>query len=77
MDRYERLFVQVSLIYLAIGVVLGVAACRVAVFFTGVKLSSGHAGVAFAPIAEIWEAVCCPPMPSHFDPLEPLATKGT
>jgi len=77
MDRYARSFVQVSLIYLAMGVVLGVAACRVAVFFTGVKLNSGHAGVAFTPIAEIGEAICCPSMPSHFDPREPLATKGT
>jgi len=29
-------------------------------FFTGVKLSTGHAGVAFTPIGEIPEAVCCP-----------------
>jgi uncharacterized protein (DUF4213/DUF364 family) len=32
----------------------------IGVFFTGVKLSSGHAGVAFTPIGEIPEAVCCP-----------------
>ncbi len=30
------------------------------IFFTGVKLSTGHAGVAFTPIGEIPEAVCCP-----------------
>lgn len=32
----------------------------IGVFFTGVRLSSRHAGVAFTPIAEIPEAVCCP-----------------
>lgn len=32
----------------------------IGIFFTGVKLSTGHAGVAFTPIAEISEAVCCP-----------------
>jgi len=32
----------------------------VGVFFTGVKLSTGHAGVAFTPIGELPEAVCCP-----------------
>lgn len=30
------------------------------IFFTGVKLSTGHGGVAFTPIGEIPEAVCCP-----------------
>jgi uncharacterized protein len=32
----------------------------IGVFFTGVKLSTGHAGAAFTPIGEIPEAVCCP-----------------
>lgn len=32
----------------------------VGVFFTGVKLSSGQSGVAFTPVGEIPEAVCCP-----------------
>jgi len=32
----------------------------IGIFFTGVKLSSGHAGCAFTPIGEISEAVCCP-----------------
>ncbi len=32
----------------------------IGVFFTGVKLSSGHAGCAFTPIGEVPEAVCCP-----------------
>ena len=32
----------------------------IGIFFTGVKLSSGHAGVAGTPIGEIPEAVCCP-----------------
>jgi uncharacterized protein len=30
------------------------------IFFTGVKISTGHAGVAFTPIGELPEAVCCP-----------------
>lgn len=32
----------------------------IGIFFTGVKLDSGHGGVAFTPIGEIPEAVCCP-----------------
>ena len=32
----------------------------IGIFFTGVKLSTGHAGCAFTPIGEIPEAVCCP-----------------
>ena len=32
----------------------------VGIFFTGVKLSTGHAGVAFTPSGEVPEAVCCP-----------------
>lgn len=29
-------------------------------FFSGVKLSTGHGGLCFTPIKEIPEAVCCP-----------------
>ena len=32
----------------------------IGIFFTGVKLSTGHAGVASTPIGDIPEAVCCP-----------------
>ncbi len=32
----------------------------IGIFFTGVKLSTGHAGVAFTPVGEVPEAVCCP-----------------
>lgn len=32
----------------------------VGIFFTGVKLSTGHAGSCASPIKEIPEAVCCP-----------------
>ena len=32
----------------------------IGIFFTGIKLSTGHAGAAFTPIGEIPEAVCCP-----------------
>jgi uncharacterized protein (DUF4213/DUF364 family) len=39
---------------------LGVDDLVIGIFFTGVKLSTGHAGVAFTPIGEIPEAVCCP-----------------
>ena len=30
------------------------------IFFTGVKLSSGHGGLSFTPVKEIPQAVCCP-----------------
>lgn len=32
----------------------------IGIFFTGVKLSTGHGGCAFTPIGELPEAVCCP-----------------
>ncbi|OGP73871.1 MAG: hypothetical protein A2V86_00640 [Deltaproteobacteria bacterium RBG_16_49_23] len=32
----------------------------IGIFFTGIKLSTGHGGCAFTPIGEIPEAVCCP-----------------
>jgi len=39
---------------------LAIETLRVGVFFTGVKLNTGHAGVAFTPTTEMPEAVCCP-----------------
>ncbi|MCP5007755.1 MAG: DUF364 domain-containing protein [Planctomycetes bacterium] len=33
---------------------------RIGVFYTGVVLSSGHAGMSYTPAQEIPEAVCCP-----------------
>lgn len=39
---------------------LTVADVAVGVFFTGVVLETGHAGMAATPIREIPEAVCCP-----------------
>jgi uncharacterized protein len=47
-ERYPALLEKTSVEDLVIGI-----------FFTSVKLSSGHAGVAFTPAAEIPEAVCC------------------
>ncbi len=32
----------------------------VGVFYTGVKLNTGHGGIAFTPIHDIPDAVCCP-----------------
>ncbi len=32
----------------------------IGLFFTGIKLSSGHGGLCFTPIKSIPEAVCCP-----------------
>lgn len=32
----------------------------IGIFFTGVKLNTGHAGICATPIKEIPEAVCCP-----------------
>ncbi len=48
-----------------------VAGVAVGVFYTGVKLSTGHGGVAFTPVQEIPDSVCCPksygqmPMSGH------------
>lgn len=39
---------------------LKVADAVVGVFFTGVVLNTGHSGVAFTPIGDMPEAVCCP-----------------
>src|SRR3990172_7612148 len=33
---------------------------RLGVFYTGVKLKSGHSGVAYTPIHDLPDAVCCP-----------------
>ncbi|MBT3877654.1 MAG: DUF364 domain-containing protein [Candidatus Scalindua sp.] len=33
---------------------------RIGVFYTGVVLRSGHAGMSYTPVQEIPEAVCCP-----------------
>lgn len=40
----------------------------IGIFFTGVKLSTGHAGCAFTPIGEIPEAVCCPTSAARMPP---------
>ncbi|HHX37432.1 MAG TPA: DUF364 domain-containing protein, partial [Clostridiaceae bacterium] len=34
--------------------------CVLGLFFTGVKLSTGHGGICFTPIKDMPEAVCCP-----------------
>ncbi|MBM4326855.1 MAG: Fis family transcriptional regulator [Deltaproteobacteria bacterium] len=48
----------------------------VGLFFTGVKLSNGAAGVSFTPIKEIPEAVCCPTSAARaFDPTRVRGTK--
>ena len=41
------------------GVALAVEDVRIGVFYTGVRLASGHAGVAFTP-RDMPDAVCCP-----------------
>lgn len=33
---------------------------RVGVFYTGVKLNTGHAGIAYTPVHDLPEAICCP-----------------
>ena len=33
---------------------------RIGVFYTGVVLNTGHAGMSYTPVQEIPEAVCCP-----------------
>ncbi|MFQ5863451.1 MAG: Rossmann-like domain-containing protein [Candidatus Brocadiales bacterium] len=33
---------------------------RIGVFYTGVKLNTAHAGIAYTPIHDLPEAICCP-----------------
>ncbi|MDN3515468.1 MAG: DUF364 domain-containing protein [Candidatus Brocadia sp.] len=33
---------------------------RIGVFYTGIVLNTGHAGISYTPVQEIPEAVCCP-----------------
>jgi len=47
----------------------------IGVFFTGVKLSTGHGGCAFTPISEIPEAVCCPTSAARMPPAGNLDVK--
>jgi uncharacterized protein (DUF4213/DUF364 family) len=47
----------------------------IGVFFTGVKLSTGHGGCAFTPIGEIPEAVCCPTSAARMPPAGNLPRK--
>lgn len=47
----------------------------IGVFFTGVKLSTGHGGCAFTPIGEIPEAVCCPTSAARMPPAGNLEGK--
>ena len=47
----------------------------IGIFFTGVKLPTGHAGVAFTPIGEIPEAVCCPTTAARMPPAGDLVGK--
>jgi uncharacterized protein (DUF4213/DUF364 family) len=46
------------------------------IFFTGVKLSTGHGGCAFTPIGEIPEAVCCPSSAARMPPAGNLEGKS-
>jgi uncharacterized protein len=42
------------------GLELRVVDARVGVFYTGVKLNTGHSGVAYSPVHEIPQSRCCP-----------------
>ncbi|MFQ5842370.1 MAG: Rossmann-like domain-containing protein [Thermodesulfobacteriota bacterium] len=55
---------------------LAIEEFRVGVFFTGVRLESGHAGVAFTPVREIPEAVCCPSSAARMPDAGSLTGKG-
>ncbi len=48
----------------------------VGIFFTGVKVSTGHGGCAFTPIGEIPEAVCCPTSAARMPLAGALEGKG-
>jgi uncharacterized protein (DUF4213/DUF364 family) len=45
------------------------------IFFTGVKLSTGHGGCAFTPIGEVPEAICCPSSAARMPPAGNLEGK--
>lgn len=47
----------------------------IGIFFTGVKLSTGHGGCAFTPIGEVPEAVCCPTSAARMPPAGNLEGK--
>ena len=47
----------------------------IGIFFTGVKVSTGHSGCAFTPIGEIPEAVCCPTSAARMPPAGHLEEK--
>jgi len=49
---------------------------RIGVFFTRVRLESGHSGVAFTPVREIPEAVCCPSSGARIPDAGNLTRKG-
>ena len=50
---------------------LAVERAVVGIFFTGVKLTNGAAGVCFTPTGELPEAVCCPSSAGRsFDPVK-------
>ncbi len=50
---------------------LAVERAVVGIFFTGVKLTNGAAGICFTPVGELPEAVCCPSSAGRsFDPLK-------
>jgi uncharacterized protein (DUF4213/DUF364 family) len=48
----------------------------IGIFFTGVKLSTGHGGCAFTPIGDIREAVCCPTTAARMPPAGNLDGKS-
>jgi len=48
----------------------------VGVFYTGVKLNTGHGGVAFTPIQELPDAVCCPKSYSRMPASGHLTNQG-
>ena len=54
---------------------VGVEDLVLGIFFTGVKLSTGHGGCAFTPIGEIPEAVCCPTSAARMPPAGNLEGK--
>ncbi|MEW6265251.1 MAG: DUF364 domain-containing protein [Thermodesulfobacteriota bacterium] len=54
---------------------LTVARLVIGLFFTGVKLSNGQAGVCYTPVKEIPSAVCCPSSVGRV--FDPTAIPGT
>ncbi len=60
-DRINQELIEIICQNLAVDLEkIKIEALRIGVFYSGIKLNTGHAGIAFTPRQELPEAVCCP-----------------